>query len=371
MKKVNLLPIRQYDTDFYVGKYDPRQLVKMVDRSIEIGQVQEAQRPLDKKHLQEIADYTGPQEKGMLPASVMIGTRDKNKLKLEMEPDGKGGTQYFIQFPNTPEELAEYENSIDIIDGQHRLFAFDDRYRSEGLKDDITYEMPFSLFLTPDLKTRRRLFTITNEKQKAVSGNLLLYLKSKLGLLSYTEERYLPLVQLLNSENQSPLKDRIIMSAERIKKGYKAKELIKILDKAKIGEITAGSPPVALTVEEMLQAVSIYLCGWETYYHLNFQKPGKETMTKISGLRYMLLLFTTFFDHAVNAKSRFEEKLVGDVIKELEMAKGLGEAETLFDNSLEFRGEGATVKMAMDDAALLKAALASKMTKGYNPLTGR
>ena len=372
MKKVYVLPVRQYDTEFYLGSYDPRLLVKMADRSIDVGDVQEAQRPLDKRHLLEIADYAAPKDRtkdaGLLPASVMLGTREKNKLNLESETDGQGETRYFIRFPETPKELESYQNTIDIIDGQHRLFAFDDRYRSVDLKDDMEYEMGFSLFITPSLRTRRLLFTITNEKQKAVSGNLLLFLKSKLGMLGTAEMRYLPLVQQLNSENRSPLKGRIIMSAERIPKGYKAKELIKILDKAKIGEITIGNPPAALTLDQMLRTVSTYLSGWETYYDLSYQAPLKDTMTKISGLRYILLLFSTFFDYAVHAKTPFNEALVRSLIQDLETVKGLGPDDTLFDSSLEFRGEGATVKMALNDAAALKSHLASKMTQGYNPI---
>lgn len=369
MKKVELLRVQQYDAYFYVGMYDPRLLVKMADRSIEIGQTQEAQRPLDKRHLQEISDYAGPKERGKLPASVMIGTRSKDKLKLQTQTDSQGKTRYYILFPETPAELAEYENSIDIIDGQHRLFAFDDRYRCEDLKNDMVYEMAFSLFLTPDLKTRRMLFTITNEKQKAVSGNLLLYLKSKLGMLNSAEERYLPLVQALNSENQSPLQGRIVMSAERIPKGYKAKELIKIFDKAKIGEILVGQAQSAITQEQMLMAVSTYLSAWEMHYGLSFRRPGKETMTKISGLRYIFLLFSTFYDHAVNTKQLFKEPFILSVIQDLEAARQLEEGATLFDHSAEFRGEGATVKMAVEDAATLKAYLASKTTEGFNPFS--
>lgn len=368
MKRVEVLRVQQYGTDFYIGKYDPRRLVKMADRSIDVGDIQEAQRPLDKKHLKDISDYTGPKEKGMLPASVMIGTRDKDKLKLEKEIDELGRTQYFILFPDTQEELEQYENCIDIIDGQHRLFAFDDRYRNEGLKDDMVYEMAFSLFITPTLTTRQLLFTITNDMQKSVNPNLLLYLKNQLGMLKPAEENYLPLVQSLNAENQSPLKGRIIMSAERIPKGYKAKELIKIFDKAKIREIKVGEPARELTLNERLSAVSTYLSGWERYYRLSYQKPGKETMTKISGLRYVMLLFTTIFDHALRSKTQFTEEFVQSMIRELEMVKGLGEKETLFNRSSEFRGEGATVKMATDDAALLKAYLDGKSSGGFNPL---
>jgi len=367
MKKVYLSPVQQYNTTFYIGKYDPRKLVEMADQSIEIGEIQEAQRPLDKKHLKEISDYTGPIERGLLPASVMIATREKEKIKIkkEMLPDGE--VRYFVEFPETEEELAAYSNTIDIIDGQHRLFAFDQRYRNENWKDNTVYEMAFSMFITPDLRTRRLLFTITNEKQKAVSSNLLLYLKSKLGMLKQDEEMYLPLVNLLNAENKSPLKGRIIMSAERISKGYKAKELIKIFNKGKVRELTIGTPPQPLSLEQTLEALCTYINGWEEFYSLSYQKPQKETMTKISGLRYIILLFSTFVDHSINTRSVFTVEFVKEVIQDLEVAKELNDDQTLFDNSLEFRGEGATVKLATDDAALLKAYLAAKSTEGFNP----
>ncbi|WP_373214251.1 DGQHR domain-containing protein [Ruminococcus sp. 5_1_39BFAA] len=366
MKKVYLFPVQQYNTIFFIGQYDPGKLVQMADQSIEIGDVQEAQRPLDRKHLRDISDYTGL-EKGMLPASVMIATKDKGKIKIKKETWPDGDFRYYVEFPETREELAAYSDSIDIIDGQHRLFAFDLRYRNENWKEDTIYEMPFSMFITPDLRTRRLLFTITNEKQKAVSSNLLLYLKSKLGMLKPEEEMYLPLVKLLGSENKSPLKGRIIMSAEKIPKGYKAKELIKILNKGKVRDLTIGTPPQPLSLEQTLDALCVYLNGWEEFYSLSYQKPQKETMTKISGLRYIFLLFSTFVDHSINTRSAFNVEFVKRVIQDLENAKGLNEEQTLFDSSLEFRGEGATVKLATDDAALLKAYLAAKSTEGFNP----
>lgn len=367
MKKVYLCPVQQYGTVFYIGKYEPTKLVMMSDPSIEIGQVQEAQRPLDRKHLKEISDYTGPNEKGMLPASVLIATKEKERIKIQEDKQPDGEVRYYAEFPETEEELAAYSNTIDIIDGQHRLFAFDKKYRNENWKQNTVYEMAFSMFITPDLQLRRRLFTITNEKQKAVSSNLLLYLKSKLGMLRQDEAMYLPLVNLLNSENESPLKGRIVMSAERITKGYKAKELIKILNKGKVRELKIGTPPQELSLGQTLEALCIYIRGWEEFYSLSYQKPEKETMTKISGLRYIILLFSTFVDHSIHTRSAFTVEFVKDVIQDLENAKGLNEEQTLFDSSLEFRGEGATVKLAVDDAALLKAYLAAKSTEGFNP----
>lgn len=80
------------------------------------------------------------------------------------------------------------------------------------------------------------------------------------------------------------------------------------------------------------------------------------------------MLFETFFDHSVNTRKPFDVDFVKTVIQDLENAKYLDEGQTLFDDSMVFRGEGATVKLAADDANKLKAHLANKATDSFNPL---
>lgn len=79
MKKIYLIKNQQYGVTSYVGSIDPRVLVRLADQSIEIGQVQEDQRPLDKKHIQEIAYHVG-ENQGLLPTSIIVGTKVKDKL---------------------------------------------------------------------------------------------------------------------------------------------------------------------------------------------------------------------------------------------------------------------------------------------------
>ncbi len=274
-----------------------------------------------------------------------------------------------MMIPDTDSELSEYTNTIDISDGQHRVFAFSDTYRSPNLKDDVVYEVPVTFFIMPQLVTRQNIFYTTNAKQKPVPPNLLMWLRDKLKLLSKPEENYLPLVRKLNNENISPLKDRIIMSAEKISKGYKAKELVKILNKAKINDIGLIVSQ-SLSDQQMTKILSDYLHGWELRYQLDFQHPKQDTMTKISGLRYILLLCPTFVEIAFTKQHVFDSDFVVEMIKELEEAKNVDPAndETLFSvDALSFRGEGATVKLAEDDGKALKAYVQNKQTSGFNP----
>ena len=368
MKKIYLTKTQQHGVVSYTGSIDPRVLVRMVDQSIEIGQVQEAQRPLEKKHIQEIAAHVG-ENQGLLPTSVIACTKDSHKLTIETEQSITGEELFYMMVPETEQELNAYENTLEISDGQHRVFAFSDTYRSPELKDSDVYEVPVSFFITPQLITRQNLFYTTNAKQKAVPPNLILWLKDKLKLLSKPEEKYLPLVRLLNSENESPLKGRIIMSAESIKRGFKAKELVKIFDKAKLDE-TGMRINQNISDSQMTTILSTYLTGWEYYYQLDFQHPGKDTMTKISGLRYIILLFPVFTDIAVTSQKKFDRNYVIDRIKDLEDAKLVDSinGESLFTvDSLAFRGEGATVKRAEDDGSLLRSYVANKQTAGFNP----
>ena len=368
MKKIYLTRTQQYNEVSYTGTVDPRKLVRMADQSIEIGQVREDQRPLDKNHILDISKHVG-EERGMLPTSIIVGTKDKDKLKVETEKSPSGDTLYYMMIPDTESELAEYANTIDISDGQHRVFAFSDTYRNSNIKDSDVFEVPVTFYITPQLITRQKLFYTTNAKQKPVPANLLMWLRDQLKLLTKTEETYFPLVRLLNNENISPLQNRIIISAEKISKGYKAKEMVKIFNKAKISEIGIMTSQ-QIDNNRMTQILSDYLSGWEKRYQLSFQHPGKDTMTKISGLRYIILLLPTFIELAEDRQSRFTPDYVENIIKELEEAKNVDTAndETLFTvDALSFRGEGATVKLAEDDAKALKAYIANKKTAGFNP----
>ena len=99
MKKVRLTQVNQYGQAFYIGKYDPRVLVKLADQSIDVGSLQEAQRPLEEQHLQELSEYVSPRKKGMLPTSVMLGTKDRNRLVVEKETEPDGEISFFYVVP--------------------------------------------------------------------------------------------------------------------------------------------------------------------------------------------------------------------------------------------------------------------------------
>lgn len=374
MKKIILIPVQQWNDRFMIAKIDPRILVNMID-DIQVGEAQEAQRPLDEKHLKEIADYVA--SGGNLPSSVIASTKKNehgNMLSLQKESievihaDGKSEhrTEYYIEVPETPEELDQWKGTIDLIDGQHRVVSFRDEYRNARLlKDSVVYEIGISLYNLPTLKKRQELFMTTNEKQKAVDGNLLMWLRNKLGLLSDAEIQQYPLVEMLGKEQRSPLYRRIIFNAEPIKKGYKAREMVKILNRSFKSTMMIGSKEA--TNEQRFQAICVYLEGWEAAYGYRFSAPGKETMTKISGLRYIMWLFEFFWASAVDKEHPWDIDFIVEMIQNMQQATG---RNNLFNESLYFRGEGATSKVVDMDINAYKNWAIQQKNKFFNPLAG-
>ena len=91
-------------------------------------------------------------------------------------------------------------------------------------------------------------------------------------------------------------------------------------------------------------------------------------MTKISGLRYILLLFCVFWQHALEARKQFNQEYIRFVIKELHCLLGLTEEQSVFDESNNFRGESATIKLAERTGESLKNHLTNLTNKNFNPL---
>lgn len=338
MKKIYLQKMVQHGTICYLGKADPRDLVR-VAKKIEMGTTQDAQRPLNKKRVKEIAKYIADPQ-GILPTTLTLATRDSSNFEVKPCAELKG--TYFIEFPSTEEEFRKYVDTIDVMDGQHRLYSFSDDLRD--IQDDIEYEMGFTLYMRPDLQTRRWIFTTCNDKQEKVSGNLLMWFREQLGLLEPEEKAFYSLIQKLN--NDAPLKGHIIMSAEKIKNGVKAKEIIAVFKQAKINDMLVGGRP--LTVDEKFDIIRKYLFAWEKVVGFSFQTSGKEAgaAIKIAGLRYMFFLLPTIWDRAVSAriKSKDFESFFMDTLKKLISSFGVERANffTCDRHKMHFRERSAT-----------------------------
>lgn len=353
MKKIPLYPVHQKNYTFFAMVADPRDIARVMKRA-KAAESQENQRPWSKSKVKEIARFvTGWMRiganthavMGLLPNSPIISFADN--LQIVQAP---AADSYYVMFPETKEEFACYENSIEVIDGQHRVLAFADDLRDPDFSDGTRYEMIFSVFQPLGVSEKKEIFMITNEKQTKVESNLLRLFKKQLQLLD-DDEKLFDLVSRLHTEDYSPLKGRIIIGSDSIPKGYKEGQLSKILDKSGIYEKlarTTGDDEL-----KMCKGLSLYLQAWETVYQVSFKNPGKDTLTKISGLRYILYLFSDMLDilkdqNKLATKASFEE-----LIRLLPAATDTDNVFKSNETALAFRGEGATVKLAKDHGKAL------------------
>lgn len=324
MKDIYLLEVIQHNMKRYVGTVSARDLVRLATK-VELQAPQDAQRPINPKRLGEIADFVAAD--GTLSTSIVIGTSN-SKLTVENANVKGVPNLYKMSFPETDDEFEDYKDSFDIMDGQHRLFSFLEDYCK--LTDDETFEITFEMYINPTMREKRLIFKNTNEKQEKVASNLLMWFREKLNMLNEKEQSYHQVVSLLNTENQSPLKGRIIMGAEKITGGYKAEQIITIFDKYDIKNIST----TPLDDQQMLKLISAYLCGWENAVGSKIVDRDKDlgAFSKVSGLRFMIIMLPTFFEQAMNDKSKFETDYIKNKINALFASEGM-EPRDLFDKN--------------------------------------
>ena len=336
---------------------DPRELVQVAVK-VEMGEVQDAQRPLNKRRVQDISKYVA--EDGILPNTLTIATKDNS---FEIKPVEGSSDIYYIEFPSERSEYPRYNGTIDIMDGQHRLYSFLEDICQ--LDIDTPYEIGFTIYDKPTLSQRRRIFVTCNEKQEKVSGNLLMWFKIQLDMATDEEKNFYSVVQKLSEEY--PLRGHVIMSAESIKNGVKAKEVMAAMKQAKIHNMRVGSN--LLSVEQKVKVICTYLSAWEKF--ANFKFVGSKLKEvgpaiKMAGLKFMLLLLPTVWERALNTRSNFNEEFILSSLSQLATHLGV-ERERFFtceQHKFNFRDRSVT-----DEFAEKCRGIITSMDAGdFNPL---
>ena len=297
MKKIELMVMMQKNVPAYVFVADPRKIIKLVKIPSK-GSVQEFQRPWQEKKVKEISKYAAgkgslakgaesnkKKAQGFLPGCININI--KGELKIT-EENGKK----FLDFPETEREFADFNGTVEILDGQHRLIAFSQEYINEDFKDDEKYQMCFVVYYQLTMEQKKEIFIVTNDWADKVDKNVMQNMMQSLGILSREDNIMFQLFTKLNKEDASPLKGRIIITGEKLKNGLKLLQLQAILKKSKTYEmfVEEGSDDI-LT---LFQAITHYLRAWEQVYELDFNKKTTvTTLEKISGIRYIFNLYPT------------------------------------------------------------------------------
>jgi len=376
MKKIVVQKIVQKNVEFYSMVADPR-LVARLRRKYTAGEKQDVQRPWIEKKVQEISEYVAgktivenKKSLGLIPNAPIINVKKDLKVQkeeIEVVEDGVSTikTQYYIMFPETDSEIEKYENQLEIIDGQHRIIAFDNDYIDPNFSNDVVYEMNFSLFNNLTDNQRKEIFMVTNEKQDKVAPNLLRYIKKSLGLLIGDDGVTYDILDFINNESSSPLYQRIMFGADKIKKGYQETQLSKIFKLygvKKFYDNYVEKQYDTESIEVFATIINNYLKAWEESSNVSFQSPASDTITKISGLRYLMYIFPEICIKLMNGRKKLSKENFLEVINIFPAALNLenikcvfcddnaGEPNTdMIERSLAFRGEGATTGLAKKD----------------------
>jgi len=365
LKKQILTHVVQKDTSFWILKEDPRKIALLLP-DIEVGAEQDAQRPWIKKKVVEIRDYVNGRIKfqgvevkckGILPTALVLDI--KEPLKIEKDEQG----QYFILIPETPEEIEEYRGSLDAIDGQHRIRSFLPNFLHPEFKDSEKYEMIFAIFENLGLEEKRELFLITNEKQESISKNLLRKFKKWLKLLDSTEEELYDIVEGLNKENFSPLKNKIIIGEAKITSGWRESQVSKVLK-------TTGTYDKLKCVDILLKQkiISNYLKAWESVYNVKI-KENKHSLSKISGFRYVMYFFPLSYETLIAKEKHATIENFKNIIEKTKLLSEEGNVFNTKELKFALRGEGGTIKIAQEHIEELEKILIDEI-KPFDPSKG-
>jgi DGQHR domain-containing protein len=312
--KIEALRYHQKNKDIFVFSMDPhlmKQLVKISD--VSTGD-KNFQRPFDPVRVKEIKTYILGKDKlykkgkdvyakGFIPNAIVVNL--PNSYKVE-----KQGNKTYIIFPDG-KDIKRYKETIEIIDGQHRLLAFDDECKA--LLGTQQYEMCFvALFALSDSE-KKEIFMVLNERQKTVDKNILLRHKMLLKLLLDDEETRYDVITRLNSEVDSPFYGKIIMAGEKKTYGLKAVQIDSVLDSSKALEKLIDSKDQIS--EKSYKILKNYFLSWQNNFPTAWFK-ANNTLTKMAGFRFMSYLFPFVYDILKSGKD-FQIKAFSKIISKI------------------------------------------------------
>lgn len=312
--KIQAIKYKQKDKNIYVFTADPNYIKKFINiKDISVSD-ENFQRPYDEKRVEEIKRYILGQDKlykkgkdiyakGYIPNAIVINLTDKFIIK---EKDN------FVEiiFP-TGKNIRKHLKTIEVIDGQHRLLAFDDEWKN--LSKNKEYSMCFVAFKDLTNDEKKEIFMVLNERQKTVDKNILLRHKKLLHLLLDEEETRYEIIARLNDEKDSPLHNRIIMAAEKKKNAFKAKQIDDILNSSKALEKLINSK--GQISDKHYKVFKNYLLAWKENFPLAWNN-SKNTLSKISGFRFVSHLFPFIYDLLIAGKD-FQIKAFSKIITKI------------------------------------------------------
>lgn len=176
-------------------------------------------RKLDNKKLKSILEYAESSEKAMFPNSLILAAHwkpDSFLGEIEGSPEGfdskimeEFNSVNGVYFDCFKRELyiPIIEQSILIVDGQHRLAGLSDL----SLEQQKKLELPITLVVGESNAVLSNMFYTINSTQKPVNSSVLEYM-TNLFLTDFSEAKLLQeYIRVLNDNKNSPLYQQVKM----------------------------------------------------------------------------------------------------------------------------------------------------------------
>lgn len=172
-------------------------------------------RPGDKKRAKDITTYLIENDNALIPNSIIVGTKEKQLDEIDPNiTDDNIQNEEWTEAFNSFQGAVFHENklyiplveeSVIIIDGQHRFLGF------QGLPNDLkdNFEIPISFLVGYSPNDMAEIFYTINYEQKPVDKSLLTHLKNSF-LEKITESSIVyEYIKYLNNTENSPLENKI------------------------------------------------------------------------------------------------------------------------------------------------------------------
>lgn len=204
-------PFSSSDNDLYVFTASPKMLLQtcVVLRKA-AGKKDTYQRMVNKSRLNKIAKFVG-QSDAILPPNIVVHLSDKiNSIELPIPEQDKSGKKIILSQRNNYDLVLlqipmEYA-SMEIIDGQHRLFGFTNT--EPGTKEHFNLVVLGLANMHP--KRRTETFVAINDNARRMDPNLVAYLKLTNDEAECQKDNDLMAIKIVFELNQiTPFKKKI------------------------------------------------------------------------------------------------------------------------------------------------------------------
>jgi len=174
--KIPVIRFQQADRTLYVGKMSASDLytIGVIDswdpaKGWDV-EVQGYQRKSYEDHYKGIGRFLSDNPDALLPTSILLSARTRERGVLQFEPAGDDSDHTF-GYLVVPDGRLLY-----VVDGQHRMLGFDDAIRERGQAGLKDYLLPVVVLGDADKVEELCQFHLINDRQRRIATSLALAL---------------------------------------------------------------------------------------------------------------------------------------------------------------------------------------------------